>query len=449
MMHRDNYLAVLSSLMGASSVRPSTRTVFQLAAVVGSNVKSVDETAKRCVRVTVQWLQDMFHGALAREALSGNAFSVEEPGRKAECITVPELGLWTLRLELSEASSTDQTEESVSTRTTDITFVRRSGSVAFGLRVMGAGSADQESPVRTARPRIIADIAHQFGLKECRAIEDSPWLIQADEELDELRELLLDPGRTLPVVVLTQTDKRRWSVPVSDFVLDPQLVAEQALGLAHVVQLPWEMGFRWSEKVGKPWSVYLGSVRVYQPFLDFEKDDIMAHPLYLTEKILFWRHDGLQAENGFTAFMVEKLEQFAATKRVNWEDRLFITDARAKAAELERQKLARERLERKPISSEDHEQQIAAMQAEIDLIREAHAREIEALHAKIREVHEEAEEYNDDAIRAEKERELFRAENERLRTRLNSLRVEFFRQVGYDVDPEMVIPMAMRRCPSG
>ncbi len=446
MMHRDNYLTVLSSLMGASVGRPSARTVFQLAAVAGEG-KPVDETAKRGVRVVVQWLQDMFHTTLARDTWTGSAFIVEEPGRKAECVSVPELGLWTLRLELSDLPVNGQPDESGGSRTTDITFARRSGSVAFGLRVLGAGPSGQEGSLRSARPRIIADLARQFGLKERRAIEDSPWLIQTEEELDELRELLLDPDRTLPVVVLTQTDKRRWSVPVSDFVLDPQLLAEQSLGLAHIVQLPWDMGFKWSEKVGKQWSVYLGSVRVYQPLLDFEKDDLLAHPLYLTEKILFWRHDGMLAENAFAAFLVEKLEQYAAVKRVNWEDRLFITDARTRAAELERQKLAREQLDRKPVSYEDHEQQVAALQAEIELIRAAHAREIEALHAKIREVHEEAEEYNDDAIRAEKERDIHREENARLRAQLNSLRVDFFRQVGYDVDPEMVIPDGYEEMP--
>lgn len=447
MMNRDNYLNVLSSLMGASVGRSSARTVFQLSALAGSSGKTVDDDAKRCVRITVQWLQDMLHGTLARETWTGSPFSVEEPGRKAECIAVPEVGLWTLRVELSDVSHNTQPEESGRSRVTDISFARRNNCVAFGLRVLGGGPVGQESTIRSARPRIIADIAHQIGLKECRAIEDSPWLIQTDEELDELHNLLIDPLRTLPVIVLSQTDKRRWSVPVSDFVLDPQLLAEQALGMAHIVQLPWEMGFKWSEKVGKQWSVYLGSVRVYQPYLDFGKDDIMVHPLYLTEKILFWRHDGLLAENAFTAFLVETLEQHAASKRVNWEDRLFITDARAKAAELESERLAREQMNRKPVSYEDHEQQIAAIQAEIDLIRAAHTREVEALRAKIQEVREEAEEYNDDAIRAEKEREYFREENSQLRVLLNDLRVKFFKQVGYDVDPEMIVPDGYEEMP--
>ncbi|MHB9028203.1 MAG: hypothetical protein ACYC9O_05500, partial [Candidatus Latescibacterota bacterium] len=293
-----------------------------------------------------------------------------------------------------------------------------------------------------ARPRVVADIARQFTLKECRPVSDVPWLVETEDELGIFFELLLNPRRTLPVVILTQPDKRKWTVPVSDYVLDPQFMAEQMLGLAHVVQLPWEIGFRWSERVGKTWSAYLGSVRVYMPGIDFEKDNLADHPLYLTDKILFWRQDGMSAERAFISYLTEKLVSYASIKRINWEDRLFLTDARTKAAEIARAKLAP-----KPVTTDDLKLQIAALREELDLTVAAHSQEIGALHQKIEEISNEAEEFNDDAIKAGRERDLLREENERLRNRVKAVQAALFVFWGFENDKNIDIPESYDEMP--
>ncbi len=428
-------MTVLSGILASTTGRPSSRTIFQLAAVIGLNGKSPEETMNRCIRLTMQWLQDMFHGSFPRDAWSGVNFAVDEPGRKAECIAVPELNLWTVRVELSEATSVSQEQGKEGTRTTDISFARRDAGVAFGIRVQGGAANASEEGMRLARPRVVADISHQFTLKECRAISDEPWLVETEEELDILYDLLMNPRRTLPVVDLTQPDKRKWTVPVSDYVLDPQLTAEQMMGLAYIVQFPWEIGFRWSDKVGKIWSAYLGSVRLYMPEIDFAKDNPLDHPLYLTDKILFWRHDGLTAERAFISYLTDKLAAYSSIKRVNWEDRLFLTDARAKAAEIARAKLAP-----KPVTTDDLKQQVAALREELKLTTEAHAKEIEALHRKIEEISSEAEEFNDDAIRVGRERDFLREENELLRNRVRAVRAELFVFLGFENDRNVDIP---------
>ncbi len=437
-MQRDNYMEVLSDLLRASGARPATRTAFQFAAQIGSGGRASRETQDHCIRLTLQWLQDMFHAPLARDAWSGQGFQADEPGRSAECITVPEIGLWTLRYELSDTSAVGEApSEPAAVRTTDISFARRENGVAFGLRVMGAGPIDPDRGMRAIRPRLFADIAHQLDLRDCRRILDTPWEIGGEPDLNALYSLLIDPGRTLPVVVLTQPDKRKFSVPVSDYVLDPLLISDQLLGLAHVVQLPWELGYIWTEMVSKPWSVYLGSVRVYMPGLNFERDGLGAHPLYLTEKILFWQHEDMRAERAFTAFLTDKLASEAVMRRINWEDRLFVTDARTRAAELEREKLARER-EAEPAG--DPELRVTALEEELTRTGAAHAREVEALHRKIKELQEEAEEFNDDAIRAGRERDMLLEKNHLLREKVVTIRAELFRRVGYDIPPDLNMP---------
>jgi hypothetical protein len=273
--------------------RPWIRTTFQLSATIPVASGSVDEKLKAAAKSVIYWVKDRSPERLPQAAWDGESFRVEWPGQKVEAIAIPDLGTWSFRLEHPDMPYGDRPAVPGRTWTTDIAFANGEQGISVGVRSFCASlpySGDAE--VTMTRPRIVLELAARHGLHDQRTLSREPWLLANEQDLQALEGLLLDPHRHLPVVVLTQPDKTRFTVDVSDYVLDPRELANRCCGLAHVVQLPWELGYRWTEMVGKPWSVYLGAARTYWPGLDFETDLPAAHPSTFAERIVFWKQPG-------------------------------------------------------------------------------------------------------------------------------------------------------------
>ena len=87
-------------------------------------------------------------------------------------------------------------------------------------------------------------------------------------------DLVLDPGRALPVVVLSphpDTGK-----PLAD----PDAVMDELFGLAHVAELvSRDATFTLTGRVGKEWSCFHGAARVYWPQVDLSESPY-RHPLF-------------------------------------------------------------------------------------------------------------------------------------------------------------------------
>ncbi len=87
-------------------------------------------------------------------------------------------------------------------------------------------------------------------------------------------DLVLDPARALPVVVLSpHPDTGR---PLAD----PDAVMDELFGLAHVAELlNRDATFALTDRVGKEWSCFHGAARVYWPGVDLAESPY-RHPLF-------------------------------------------------------------------------------------------------------------------------------------------------------------------------
>jgi len=91
-----------------------------------------------------------------------------------------------------------------------------------------------------------------------------PWLLD---------ELLLNPARQLPVVVLAPAESGRPLV-------DAALVMDELLGLAHVAELASRQAtFALTDRVGKLWSCFNGAARIYWPKLTLD-GSYKSHPIF-------------------------------------------------------------------------------------------------------------------------------------------------------------------------
>jgi hypothetical protein len=339
-------------------------------------------------------------------------------------VAIPELGTWSLRFEQPDAPFQDRAAVAGRVWTTDVALVRRDTSVGVGCRVNCASLPYCDEPITLTRPRVIVDMAQRLGMSSLRQLERFPWTINSDDDLDALFNLIIEPLRGLPVVVLTQPDKRQVGVPVADYVLDAEELARSLFGVAYVVKLPWDQGFKWTARVGKPWSAFLGAVRTYMPGLHFDLDSPSNHPRTLVDQILFWKGPSGTGEAAFTSFLVERMMQHAATKRIGWGDRMFLPDAKIKHAELARQK-THESGEWQTL----YEEEIHTLKSEV----EQKEKEIDGYVAQV-----------DEADRARRETD---QENRNLRAQVNTLLCRLAEKTGEDPDQTVPIPDSYEELP--
>lgn len=380
--------------------RANVRTTFQLAAqVLPRHNQSVDDAVTESRRVILDWLRSKFPEPIPAEAYHGDSFFCEEHGQKIACTPVADEGIWTARLEQPDAPFRDRPAVPGRFWTVDLALRRQEEFLCFGVRVQCASLEYARNPVALTRPGIVLALTGRFTLREARDLDGAPWRLTTFDDLRAFESLLLDPTRNMPVVLLTQPDRSRLHMGVSEFLLDPVWLAHKLLGFGYVATMPRELGFHWTDMVGKPWSAFLGAVRTYMPGLDYEQDTPMLHPLTFAEKILFWRYedeDGQhERERAFERFVADRIREHAATKRMDWRGCVFVPEARSLRAARARK------------SSAD-------AQESLDL----YEIEIEALSEELQEAREEASTAFAVAEQIEKERDFFREENAKLRSRI-------------------------------
>ena len=118
----------------------------------------------------------------------------------------------------------------------------------------------------------------------------------------------------------------------------------------------------------------------------------------------------------FTGFLLDTLRLHAANKRFDWEDLLFITEARARSEELARRDIH-----------------------DIRALARSYDQEIVALRLQIGDLNKEIDQYVDQIEEAEQERDKVRDENAGLRYQLQEFRSSLFEKTGEA--PDASVPL--------
>lgn len=416
--------------------RSSLRTTFQLAADVPvSPGDSAEIVFAGVARVTMDWLDEKFPHALPKQARDLESFDLDHHGQQQlSGVSIVEDGLWSVRLVQPDAPFNDRPAVAGRTWTTEIVLHRSEAAVQFATRVLCASAPFATESITLTRPRIVVDIAKQFGLGELRPLDGRPWMLAVQHDLNQLHDLLIDPARTLPIVLLTQPDKRQWQMGIADYVLNQDLLARRLLGFAHVVCMPMALGFEWTQMVGKAWSAFHGAVRTYYPQANPDQDLPFVHPRVLPDRVLFWRYNGLEGEGAFASFLIDKLAEHAATKNVDWGKCIFFADARTRRAEVLRERIKRE------VEQQSKVENAAELRARIEALQGAHAEQVAALNAKIVEAEQYAREFYDLSSQYRQEVERYANENRSLQFQNDALRAAIETKIGSSADASIAIP---------
>jgi hypothetical protein len=380
--------------------RPTVRTTFQLSARLARGLW--DEALKICV----DWLGRKFPEPMPGSAYVGESLELDVHGQTLGCIAISQMQLWSARVQMPDAPFDDSPAVAGRSWTTEIGLRREGDGVRFAVRNVCASLPNCDAPIAYTTPVIVTDLADQLGLIEVRRLDGAPWELKQDGELDQLREFLEDPARSLPVYVLAEK-----------CAIDAAALARRTLGLAHVVLLPHELANGWAQRVGGEWAADSGAVRTYHAGLRFSDDSPLAHAPVAAEKIASFRFEDLEGPAACAAALIEQAYAACVGKKMDWAGCLFYADARTKQAELQR----------------------AAAGDEKEW-REAYEAEITALKSKLDESLKEIEAFNDDAIHAARERDMHREEAARLRILSDSLRAALSAKTGQAADAAIAIP---------
>jgi hypothetical protein len=248
-----------------------------------------------------------------------------------------------------------------------------------------------------------------------------------------LYDLLVEEQRKVPVILLTQPDKRQWQIGISDYLLNETLLAQRTQGMAHVVCMPMELGFAWTERVGKVWSAFHGATRTYYPRLNLDEDIPTAHPRVLSDRAVFWRYNNQAGEDALASFLIDKMAEHAAAKSVNWGDCLFLADARSRRAEVAGERIRKEMQNKSRVS-------FAELRAKMNDLQKAHDEEVEALKAKIAEAQKDVEEFDELAIQYKQVADRYVRENRCLQSKNDALRMAVEAKTGKSTEANLEIP---------
>lgn len=400
--------------------RPNLRTTFQLSAsLLPDEGQAVNELFTAARDGCIKWVTDRFPEPISPEALSGGPFERDLHGQALQIVPIESEGVWTARLTHPDRDGVPGRVWSV-----ELALLRQDDQVACGVRAFCASHQPTQAPIKLTRPGIVLELSKRFRMQIAAPVSGLAWEPQDEVDLVRLRELLIDPRRQLPVYLLSAPDRKQLGISPAPYLLDHQKLARKCQGIAHVVTMPWSLGYAWTEMVGKPWSAFLGAVRTYRPGLDFDEDSPSDHPRAFAERILGFYYNGQTMERAFEDFLIDKAYEHAATKRMEWGDLLFLTDARLRATE----EAAR--------AATTPSEELVQVKAQIATLEE-----------KVTQLEAEAQEYNDDAMAAEKERDQAVEENRTLRTQVDSLRMALQAKTGEDPDTTIQLPTTYEELP--
>ena len=417
--------------------RSTLRNTFQLKAdVLIPDGGTPELTLVKATNVVLDWLAAKFPQKIPASARNIESFELDHHGQQQLlCVSVPEEGLWSARLLQPDAPFRGRPAVAGRTWTTEVALHRSASNVQFAVRVLCASAPYATEPIALTRPRIVIDIANLFGLRETRVLDGLPWILKNEDDLYALHDLLTDDRLTMPVVLLTQPQPHTLPGIVSEYLLNHKLLAQRIQGFAHVVCMPKDLGYSWTRMVGKVWSAFSGAVRTYQPGLDFENDSPFAHPRTLPDRIVFWRYNGKQGEEAFASFLIDKMQEHAAAKYVDWGNCKFFVDARSLRASY-----ARDRIKREVEEKSTHKDEASALRFQMKAMEDAHDEAIAALNDQIRQLAEERDVALQMGEAAENERERVDSENRSLQIQNDVLRTAIESKSGKSADLNVTIP---------
>lgn len=217
------------------------------------------KSAQAAREEVLNWAQKRSGGRLPLEAWNFNPFEFFSGGRNSSAVRIKTTtaDIWSIRA--------DDPDKNIAERvwTTEVTIGTGVGQTPqFSARLL-VSTPEAELDIEPHTPGFVQQVAESCGLVSGQYdIVAEPTIIESDFDSERVADMLADPQRRLPVLVLTVPEN---AANPSRPLLDAAALARATLGIAHVVILPAAYTWTLTERFGKQRSVFGGAVRAYLP----------------------------------------------------------------------------------------------------------------------------------------------------------------------------------------
>lgn len=410
--------------------RVTQETTYGIVASAGHKLAEPSNTFLATVDCVQQWISEGYAFELPQEAQRRETFTIDEGGHRVETVSMLEDGLWSVRWSHPDLGLGAEIPPVPGRHlTVDASVTSKNQRTSVALRITCATPAGHDAPINYIRPKVIRALADRIGLEQEIPLSEEPWILRSKEDLDALENFLASKDRRMPVFLISEIDRRKWDFTPHPpkFMIDSQYLARKALGYAHVVLLPYTLGFQWTERVGTSWAAFDGSVRLYMPGLDFAEDTIGRHPVMYKRQIQEFPYGDKKGPSAFACFLADRLASHGARRPVRWDDAVFVPEARVRLA--------------------DHRARHIARLTDVTELRTRYEAQISALRQQVTEAEEDAEQWSDASVQAAKDLDYYTQENKALRRQLEVLRASLEAKTGKPADAEVPIPDSYERMP--
>ncbi|HPU31096.1 MAG TPA: hypothetical protein PK184_00185 [Phycisphaerae bacterium] len=232
--------------------------------------------------------------------------------------------------------------------------------IAIAIRITTVQMTMRPVGYDLGRPRIVTDLIDSYDVKM------NNWSIPAQKHVLKTadvepfaNDVLLAPGRTLPVIVLTPD---AWN---GRFLIDPDETFDAVKGFAHVavMETKWA-AFKLTDVVDRELSCFNGAARIYWPAFTL-KSNPFDHRLYLPGNLEYWRSKGV-------TFGKHLFRMLAAISAFRFVEGPAIRAARKVLADVERSKVTAlvDEVKKGRSSKEELETQVLEALAKIEELTE-------------------------------------------------------------------------------
>lgn len=345
--------------------------VYQLRAVVDSP-EGIPAALLRLIRVVVPFAAQNvgMEPPDSEKSLNGFLFNNIEQGSQCECVCIPDQLIWTIRFRFLS-------EDRTYTWFYDIGTVQENDQLVLGIRIEVTSGPDVK--VLQKNLPLIDLLINEFNLTQMLPLKNNYLKIEEPEDVQNLLALLNFPGRTIPVMVISEINRNLWDYTKTppSYLIDAEYVASQVVGYAFVARLSFRAGYEFSSIVGKKWAVYDGAYRTYLPYLDLENGNPHEHRTKQKRDIWNWRYKGQIGPDLFADFVISTAHYWITVRRLYWGNLRFVPDVSTLATQL-----ALEELKDKP----DADSREETLKNVIATLRRSHESTMEELNQAIEEL---------------------------------------------------------------
>ncbi len=325
--------------------RSITLPTYQLRAAVYAPALPADRQMEAAVRITLRWVSEKLPMEVCGLEEMPNPFRLEvDPGTFVETVWKASTKIWAMRLVHPDTGDV-RAPVAGRTFTTHVSFMERSGAVEVAVQTLCTQPTGAARDVDVVRPALVSRLAKELGLRDVLPLDGKPVACSRDEDATDLRALLRNPHRSLPVVVFRSVPppcppppcppsecREEAVVPVAETIpvldpcrnLDTEFLAEKLLGYAVVVHLRGVAAEAFPQKVPAEFRVDSGGVRVYQPGMDeWKTESAERHPRFPEESIRYWSAVGTDGcirsgPAAFAEYLVRLVRSGMAQRTVDW-----------------------------------------------------------------------------------------------------------------------------------